>query len=300
MQKDKLVHHAHLHLLVFIGGFTAILGKLISIDALPLVWYRMGIATVLILVFLKFKKISARFTTKTIAGFCLVGFVIAMHWLCFFWAIKLSNVSITLAVISSGAFFASFLEPIFFRRRIYWYEVFFGIIAILGLYVIFRIETEYITGILLSLASAFFGGLFSVVNGKFTKMHNPVAISMYEMLAGFLFITVFLLVTGEFSPEFFAVSASDWMYLFILASVATAYAFIAAVHLMKWISPYTVMLSYNMEPVYGIILALLIFKDSEQMSPQFYYGALIILGTVIANGLVKRYLERKNNRISPS
>jgi drug/metabolite transporter (DMT)-like permease len=120
------------------------------------------------------------------------------------------------------------------------------------------------------------------------------------MMAGFLFISAFLLVTGEFSPEFFAVSASDWMYLFILASVATAYAFIAAVHLMKWISPYTVMLSYNMEPVYGIILALLIFKDSEQMSPQFYYGALIILSTVIANGLVKRYLERKNNRISPS
>ena len=300
MQKDSLVHHAHLHLLVFIGGFTAILGKLISIDALPLVWYRMGIAAVLIFLFLKFKKISARFTARTIAGFCLVGFVIAMHWLCFFWAIKVSNVSITLAVISSGAFFASFLEPIFFRRRIYWYEVFFGMIAILGLYVIFSIETEYVTGILLSLASAFFGGLFSVVNGKFTKMHNPVAISMYEMLAGFLFITVFLLLSGEFSPQFFAVSASDWMYLFVLASVATAYAFIAAVHLMKWISPYTVMLSYNMEPVYGIILALLIFKDSEQMSPQFYYGALIILSTVIANGLVKRYLQRKNKRISPS
>ena len=300
MQKDKLFHHLHLHLLVFIGGFTAILGKLISMDALPLVWYRMGIAAVLILIFLKFKKISARFTARTIAGFCLVGFVIAMHWICFFFAIKVSNVSITLAVISSGAFFASFLEPIFFRRRIYWYEVFFGILAVLGLYVIFSIETEYITGILLSLASAFFGGLFSVVNGRFTKMHNPVAISMYEMLAGFLFITVFLLVTGEFSPTFFAVSTPDWVYLFILASVATAYAFIAAVHLMKWISPYTVMLSYNMEPVYGIVLALIIFKDSEQMSPQFYYGALIILGTVIANGLVKGYLERKNNRISPS
>jgi len=295
MQKDKLFHHLHLHLLVFIGGFTAILGKLISIDALPLVWYRMGIAMVLILIYLKFRKISARFTAKTIAAFCLVGFVIAMHWICFFLAINVSNVSITLAVISSGAFFASFLEPIFFKRRIYWYEVFFGIIAILGLYVIFRIETEYITGILLSLASAFFGGLFSVVNGKFTQMHNPVAISMYEMLAGFLFITVFLLVSGDFSPSFFAIPATDWLYLFILASVATAYAFIAAVHLMKWISPYTVMLSYNMEPVYGIILALIIFKDSEQMSPQFYYGALIILATVIANGLTKRYLERKNN-----
>lgn len=297
MPKDNLLHHGHLHLLVFIGGFTAILGKLISIEALPLVWYRMGIASVLILLFLKYRKISAKFKLKTIVSFSLVGFVIAMHWICFFWAIKVSNVSITLAVISSGAFFASFLEPIFFKRKIYWYEVFFGIIAILGLYVIFRIETTYLTGILLSLASAFFGGLFSVVNGKFTQMHNPVAISMYEMLAGFIFISIFLLATGEFTPGFFAIPTSDWVYLFILASVCTAYAFIAAVHLMKWISPYTVMLSYNMEPVYGIILALVIFRDSEQMSPQFYYGALIILSTVIANGLVKRYLERKNKRI---
>jgi len=300
MQKDKLFHYAHLHFLVFIAGFTAVLGKLISIDALPLVWYRMGMATLLILLFVKLRKIRLRFSKRAIAAFSVVGLVIALHWITFFWAIKVSNVSITLAVISSGAFFASFLEPIFFKRRVYAYEVFFGILAIVGLYVIFRIETEYITGILLALASAFLGGLFSVINGKLRIHYNPVAITYYEMLSGTLFVTLFLLINGDFTTGFFSLLAMDWIYLFILASACTAYAFIAGVHLMKWISPYTLVLSYNMEPVYGILLALVILNDSEKMSPQFYYGALIILLTVAANGITKMYLQRKNNRISPS
>ncbi|MEL6812905.1 MAG: DMT family transporter [Bacteroidota bacterium] len=299
MQKDKLFHYSHLHFLVFIAGFTAILGKLISIEALPLVWYRMGMASLLIFLFVKIRKISVRYSAKALLSFGLVGLVIALHWISFFWAIKVSNVSVTLAVISSGAFFVSFLEPIFFKRRIYGYEVLLGIMAIIGLYVIFSLETQYITGILLALASAFFGGLFAVLNGKLTRKYDPVGITFYEMLAGTICVTIFLFVAGEFHAGVFTLETSDWLYLFVLASVCTAYAFIAGVHIMKWISPYTVMLTYNMEPVYGILLALVIFKDSEKMSPGFYYGALIILLTVVANALVKIYIERKNKRISP-
>jgi len=300
MQKDKQFHYLHLHFLVFIAGFTAILGKLIAIDALPLVWYRMSIASLLIFVFVKAKKINLKFSKTAIASFCLVGLIIALHWISFFLAIKVSNVSITLAVISSGAFFGSFLEPIFFKRKIFWYEVFFGIIVMVGLFVIFTIEIEYISGILLALASAFFGSLFTVLNGKLIKKHNSIAITLYEMVAGSLFVSIFLLVRGDFSIGFFSLLAADWGYLFILASVCTAYAFIAGIHIMKWISPYTVMLTYNLEPVYGILLALVIFKDSEKMNPQFYLGALIILSTVIANGIIKAYQQRKNNRISSS
>ncbi len=298
MQRGRLVHFAHLHFLVFIAGFTAVLGKLISIEALPLVWYRMGIATLLIYGFVYFRKINLRFSKRAIASFGLVGFVIAVHWVTFFWAIKVSNVSITLAVLSSGAFFASFLEPIFFKRKVFAYEVFFGILAIVGLYVIFRIETQYVTGILLALASAFCSGLFSVLNGRLRIQYNPVAITFYEMVAGTLFISLILLLNGDFDMAFFTLPSSDWLYLLILASACTAYAFIAGVYLMKWISPYSIVLSYNMEPIYGILLALLIFNDSENMSPQFYYGALIILLTVAANGVVKIYLKRKDKRTS--
>lgn len=300
MRKDKVFHYGHLHFLVFIAGFTAVLGKLISIEALPLVWYRMGIAAVLIFLFVKLRKIDFKLPPRAIWLLGLIGTIIALHWITFFWAIKVSNVSITLAVISSGAFFASFLEPLFYKRRVYWYEVFFGICAISGLYVIFSIEMEYMEGILLALASAFLAGLFAVLNGKITKKYHPVTITLYEMIAGTIIVSLFLALSGEFSTEFFTLIPSDWIYLIILASVCTAYAFIAGVHLLKWISPYTVMLTYNMEPVYGILLALIILRDSEQMSTQFYYGAAIILVTVAANGIVKMYLQRKNKRTSPS
>jgi drug/metabolite transporter (DMT)-like permease len=143
------------------------------------------------------------------------------------------------------------------------------------------------------LCSSFLGALFSVINGKFATKYNASAISFYELGFGMLCITVYLGFSGSFTTDFFVVTTNDWILLLILASVCTAYAFIASVHVMKWISPYTVMLTVNMEPVYGIILAILILGDSENMSPQFYYGAAIILITVIANGIIKTRKERK-------
>ena len=201
-------------------------------------------------------------------------------------------------MLSTGAFFASILEPLIYGRKVILYEVLFGLVVVAGLYVIFDVEASYTLGIVLALISAFLSALFSVINGKFVLKHKASAISFYELMFGVLGITIYLAFSGSFTADFFKVSASDWMYLLILASVCTAYAFIASVHVMKWISPYTVMLSINMEPVYGIILALIILGDSENMSPQFYYGALIILVTVVANGIIKITQERKRRRLS--
>jgi drug/metabolite transporter (DMT)-like permease len=292
MQNAKLLNYLHLHFIVFIWGFTAILGALISIDAIPLVWYRMLLATGLVLMIVLYRKESLKIPWKTIAKFCAVGFIIALHWLAFFSAIKVSNVSVTLAVMSTGAFFASFLEPIMYRRKVKGYEVFFGLIVVIGLYVIFKFESNYFLGILLALASSFLGALFSVFNGKFVEKHSPSVITFYELLAGVFCITVFLFFKGSFTPSFFKLTSDDWLYLIILASFCTAYAFIASVHVMKWISPYTVMLTTNMEPVYGILLALVILGDNEYMSPQFYYGALIIFITVIINGYIKTRIKK--------
>ncbi|MFT5249872.1 MAG: drug/metabolite transporter (DMT)-like permease [bacterium] len=211
----------------------------------------------------------------------------ALHWLAFFSAVKVSNVSITLAMMSTGAFFASFLEPIFFKRKIINYEVIFGLIVIIGLYIIFKVESEYLSGILLALLASFLGALFSIFNGMMVKSHNASVISFYELLFGVVFITIYILFTDGFDVSFFKLSGSDWTYLIILASICTAYAFIASVHVMKWISPYTVMLTTNMEPVYGVLLALLILGEKEYMSPAFYLGAIIILITVVLNGIIK-------------
>ena len=294
MPNDKLKNYLHLHLIVFIWGFTAVLGALISIDAIPLVWYRMSLATLFIGGFVIFTKAKLRFSRTTILGFCFAGFLIALHWLTFFGAIKASNVSITLAVMSTGAFFNAFLEPLIYLRRIVGYEVLLGVLAMVGVYIIFEVETQYLTGLLLALASSFLGAMFTVINGKYAVKYSAVSITFYELGFGALCISGYLLYSGDFfSPEFFVLSTQDWLLLLLLASVCTAYAFIASVHVMKWLSPFTVVLTVNLEPVYGILLALVILGDTEQMSAQFYYGAILILLAVLANGFIKIRKSRK-------
>ena len=287
MQNDKLINYLHLHFIVFIWGFTAVLGDLITIAAVPLVWFRMLLGSIFVIIYIWFTKRKLKVSLKSLVIFALIGFLIALHWLAFFKAVKVSNVSITLAMMSTGSFFTSLLEPIFFKRKIIKYEVVFGLIVIVGLYIIFKVETAYLTGILFALLSSFLGALFSIFNGMVVKTHDATIISFYELFFGVVFITIFIFSTDGFNVSFFDLSSTDWIYILLLASVCTAYAFIAAVHIMKWISPYTLMLTTNMEPVYGIILALLILGDKEYMNPTFYLGALIILMTVIVNGIIK-------------
>jgi drug/metabolite transporter (DMT)-like permease len=287
MQNDKLLNYFHLHFIVFIWGFTAVLGDLITIEAVPLVWHRMLLGSLFVLIYIIYNKGVLKISLRSLIKFAFVGLIIALHWLAFFSAVKVSNVSITLAMMSTGAFFASFLEPVFFKRKIISYEVVFGLIVIIGLYIIFKVESEYLSGILFALLASFLGALFSIFNGMLVKSNNASVISFYELLFGVLFITIYVLFTDGFDNTFFKLSGSDWTYLIILASICTAYAFIASVHVMKWISPYTVMLTTNMEPIYGILLALLILGEKEYMSPTFYLGAIIILLTVVLNGIIK-------------
>lgn len=298
MLSVKIKNHLHLHFLVFIAGFTAILGELITITAIPLVWFRMLMASILVLFYIKIAKVNLKISPKELVRLSIGGIIIALHWITFFGAIDASNVSITLSVFSCGAFFASLIEPIIYKRRVIWYEILFGIIVILGVFIITKSEIKYITGIILGIASAFFSSLFAVLNGNFLKKHTATVISFYEFISGVLFITIYILLFGGgFNKEFFNLSVPDFSYLFILASICTAYAFIAAVHVMKVISPYTVVLSYNMEPIYGIILAVLLFPETESMSSTFYYGAIIIIITVLLNAILKnlRLLKRKRS-----
>lgn len=289
MQNDNLKSHLNLHLIVFIWGFTAILGALITIDASFLVWYRMLLAAVFLAVFLWFKKKSFKVTPIVLCKFLSVGFLIALHWITFFEAIKISTVSITLSVFSLGAFFASLLEPLFYGRRVLWYEVFFGLIIIAGLGLIMQVEINYWNGMVLALSSIILGVLFTLINGKLIVNHDPSIISFYEFFAGFIFISVYFLFQGSFSADFFMLSAKNWILILILASVCTAYAFTASVKVMRRLSPYTVMLTTNLEPVYGIILAYFIIGGKEKMSTEFYIGAVLIVITVLLNGIIKKY-----------
>lgn len=293
MPRNNLKSYLKLHLIVFIWGFTAILGALISIQADALVWYRMLIAAVFLFFFILFKKESFRIPTREFLKLLFVGLMIAAHWILFFEAIHVSNVSITLAVFSLGAFLASILEPIFYGRKVLWYEVFFGLIIICALAMILQVEIKYFSGIMYALASIIIGVLFTLMNGKLIEKHEPSVITFYEFLAGVFFISIYFLVTDKFNANFFILTESDWMYLLILASICTAYAFTASVKVMRILSPYTIMLTTSLEPVYGIVLAYFIIGEKEKMSTEFYFGALLIVITVILNGIVKHYLSKK-------
>jgi drug/metabolite transporter (DMT)-like permease len=289
MQNDNLKSYLSLHLIVFIWGFTAILGALITIDSEFLVWYRMFFAAIFLAGFLVLKKKSFKVTPKVLVKFLFVGLLIALHWIFFFEAIKVSTVSITLSVFSLGAFFASLLEPLFYGRKVLWYEVFFGLIIIAGLGLIMKVEINYWNGMVLALVSILLGVLFTLMNGKLIVNHDPSVIAFYEFLAGVIFISIYFLFQGSFSVEFFTMSANNWILILVLASICTAYAFTASIKVMRRLSPYTVMLTTNLEPVYGIVLAYFIIGGKEKMSTEFYIGAVVIVITVILNGIIKHY-----------
>lgn len=277
-----------LHVTVFIFGFTGVIGKLIEAPADILVWWRMAIASVAIGLFAygtgKIKK-----SLRENAGvYSLVGLIIAAHWITFFQAIKVSNVSVTLACLSAASLFTALLEPLFFKRKIDRYELFFGAIVVAGLFLIFSFEIEYKLGILLALTSAFLASLFTTINGKLIQKDNPYRISLVEMMAGMLGITVWLAIQGKFGANMLALSNSDWMWLIVLGVICTAFAFVASTKVMEELTPFTVSLSINLEPVYGILLALVIFQDTEEMTAGFYGGTVLILLALFLNAIHRK------------
>lgn len=287
MLNDRLKSYFNLHLIVFIWGFTAILGALISIAADAIVWYRMLFAALFLAFYIFFSRKPFRISWSSLIQLAFVGLLIALHWIFFFHAIHISNVSITLSVFSLGAFLASLLEPLFYGRKVLWYEVFFGLVIILALSVIMQVEVAYFKGMFFALVSIILGVLFTLFNGKLIQKHDSAVITFYEFVAGFLFISLYFIGQNKFTLDFFSVSVDDWLLLLVLSSVCTAYAFTASVKVMKQLSPYTVMLTTNLEPVYGILLAYFIIGNKEKMSASFYAGALIILLVVILNGILK-------------
>ncbi|NND16047.1 MAG: EamA family transporter [Eudoraea sp.] len=287
MPNAKLSNYFHLHFIIFIWGFSAILGKLISLDAIPLVWARMLFAVLFILGFMWVRKYSFR-VSKGIRTLLIVGGIaIALHWITFFHAIKVANVSITLATMASGALFTAILEPIWYKRKFIGYELVFGVLVILGLALIFQVGSEYKLGFWLGLLSTLLGAIFTLINGQLVMKERPTTITFYELLVGAICVSVYGFSTGNLISPFTTLPASDWLFLGILVTVCTAYAFIASIKVMRYIRPFTVMLTVNLEPVYGIILAYFIFGDDEKMHPNFYLGALIILITVVTNGIIK-------------
>lgn len=289
----KNKHLLLLHFIVFIWGWAPILGKVISVDAFQLVWFRIFLTLIVLFIYFTATKQSLRISGKDILQLFGIGGIIAFHWYCFYHAIKISNVSVTLVAFSTATFFTSIVEPVFYKRKLIKYELIFGMVIVGAIAMIFQVETRYTGGIILGILAAVTSSLFTVFNGLLVQRLPSPVITTYELGGGFIALSVYLLFSGNFTSDFFIIKAADWGWLCLLSVVGTAFTFVASVNLMKHISPYTVSLTVNLETIYGIILAYLIWQKDEAMTPGFYTGTLIILATIFGNGILKSYLKKK-------
>jgi len=291
--KITLRSYLELHFVVLLLGFTGILGKLISLPAPHLVVFRVFIAFITLFLFLKIRKQNLRLSARQILSCVSIGFVVAAHWTTFFYAIKLSNVSVALGLLGVGSLFTALLEPLILKQRFSWLDIVTGLFIIVGIYIIFRFESRYVDGIISAIVCYFLSSLFSVLNKKQQEQIPSPVLSMYEMLFafGFALIALPFLVPDVFAS--FWPGTTDLFYLILLGSICSAYAFTAAIRLMKEMSAFFVVLHINLEPVYAILLAWFIFGDTEHMSIGFYAGAALIFAAVFTYPFLKKKPQQK-------
>ena len=280
-----------LHFTVLIWGFTGVLGKVISIDAVLLVWYRVLIATSTLFAWFLITKKNIKISKKQFLQFFFTGAIVAIHWIFFFHAIKVSTVSVTLVCLSSFTLFTAILEPLIKKQPIQMSDILIGLIIILGIYMIFKFEGQYTLGIIFGLLAAVASSLFSTINSTLVQKSEPSIIGFYELVGGLFWITLYRLYDGSLMNSSFNLKINDWLYIGILGTLCTSVAYVAGVSVMRTLSAFRVALVTNLEPVYGILLAFIFFKDREQMTAGFYFGAAIILSAIF---LYPIYKKRKN------
>ncbi|MDA9261915.1 DMT family transporter [Flavobacteriales bacterium] len=286
-----------LHICVFLWGFTAILGKLISYDSVSLVWWRLIIVNLSLLVFLVVARKKLILNKSIFLSLAGVGAIVGVHWLCFFGGIKVANISITMISFSTGTLFTALIEPLVYRRRVNQNEVIIG--ALIVLIIAFIGETEFensknpIAGIALGSMAAFTAALFSTFNGKLIQKSNAFTISLMELIFAFALVAIGLFFFFDVPDNILSPSSIDITYLLILGIVCTAFPFIASVEVMKKLTPFSVNLAVNLEIVYAIILGYFIFGEKEQMTPTFYICSALILLLIVFNEILKRRRKKK-------
>ncbi len=267
-----------LHFAIFLWGFTAILGKLISINEINLVWHRLWITCVSLFFFPGILKAIRGFTKIRIATYLGIGIIVCLHWVAFYGSIKYSNVSVALSALATSSLFASIIEPLITRSKFNISDLLLGILVILGIYLIFMVSELYLKGILYGIAAAFLAALFSTLNKKYIGQNNSKAVTLLELGSGFVFLSVVLLfIDNSYDIEKIIPSRSDFIYLLILGLACTTLPFIISLNALRYISAFQANLAINLEPIYGIILAAIIFKENENLNGQFYVGTSIIL-----------------------
>ena len=288
---NKYYYNFILHFTVLIWASTGSLGKLITLKSDIIVIYRMLIAFIILYLYSFLFKNKVNLKKKDKLKMYLVGIIIALHWITFFESIKISNVSISLCCLSSSSFFVSIIEPLFFKKKIKIYELFLGVSVIIGILIIFNFESNFYLGIIMSIISAILASIFSVWNAILVKKNSSLNITINEMKSGSIFLLIIsffkLLANNNYMQNNYIPNIDEVFYILILGIICTGVAFVLGIEILKKISPFSASLTMNLEPIYGIILAITIFGESEKMSKEFYLGSFIIISSIIINGIIK-------------
>jgi drug/metabolite transporter (DMT)-like permease len=271
-----------LHIAVILAGFTGVLGRLITLNEAVLVFYRLLLSALALWLIAAFRKTIKTIPFPQLAAIFGVGFIAAIHWVTFYGAIKYSNVSVTLVCFSAIGFFTALVEPLLLRTRPVWQEIALGLLVILGIFIIFQFDTQYKTGIIIGVISAFLAAIFPVLNRILLRKVSVETLVTYELTGGFVTLSFLMPLYLSFFPatQLFP-TASDWIWLLVLSLLCTVWAFYLSAYALKHISAFTVNLTYNLEPVYGILLAFFLFQENATLGWHFYIGLLIIVTAVL-------------------
>ena len=271
-----------MHIAVFLAGFTAILGKLITLNEGLLVWFRLLITVSTLGIMLYYQKRIKAIPWGDMLKIFGVGVIVALHWVTFYGSVKYGNVSVALVCFSATGFFTAFFEPLILGRKLSVIEIGLGMMAIAGIYIIFDFHPQYKLGIIFGILSAMGSALFPIFNKRLLVVYEPKTLTLYELGGGLLALTVLVpLYLQKFPASYYVPTATDWLWLFVLAWLCTVLSFDLQLNALKKVSAFTANLTYNLEPVYGIILAFIFFKENENLHREFYLGVLLILLAVV-------------------
>ena len=283
-----------LHVAVFLAGFTAILGKLITLNEGLLVWFRLLLTVIILGTILFFKKQLIRIPFKDLLKIFGTGTIVALHWVTFYGSVKYANVSVALVCFSASGFFTAFFEPLITKTKISFVELGLGLIAIAGIYVIFDFHPQYTVGIIFGIVSAIGSAIFPIFNKKLLLTYSPKILTWYELGGGLLALTVLIpFYLMLFPASYYIPSTTDWLLLVVLAWLCTVISFELQLNALRKVSAFTASLTYNLEPVYGIILAFIFFRENQNLNPAFYFGVgLILLAVVLQMLRIRRQYKQ--------
>ncbi|MFT5858263.1 MAG: drug/metabolite transporter (DMT)-like permease [Flavobacteriaceae bacterium] len=298
---SKYKYHFLLHFIILMWGFTGILGKLIELDPITIVWHRLFIAVIALAIAMPLLKRSFRVASwKQLLSFAIVGIIVALHWVTFYISIELSTASLGILCLSTVTIHVAWLEPLIMKRQFSWVELLLSSIVIYGIYFVSGdFDSKEYEALIYGLISALLAAIFAVFNAKFAETSAPSKITFYELLAGLIFLSFLLMYNGDFGTNIFVMTTSDFLWLLFLGIVCTSFAFLVAVELTRRLGAFLVSLTINLEPVYTILLAIVILNENENVGAKFYIGSSIIVLVVIANALIKR-LQRKRTANLPT